>query len=112
MLREITNPKSVYDSIMTQDVSIRHSSIGNFFEQFKDHPNQSQLALCHHEYARKIYRTDLNAAITHANTAIEIRQQLQDTLAMSKSLYALGYFHHSNDDYQGAIDAYKFSNKV
>ena len=100
------NPKLVYDSIMALDVGDRGSLIRDFFDAYSDHHNQSQLALCHHEYARTTYRSDLDNAIRHVNQAIVIRTRLRDTAEVSKSLYALGHFYYQDGNYRRAIDAY------
>ncbi len=98
--------KSQYDSIIALDSNDRGKLVTNFFLKNKDHSDQPQLALCYHEYSKKIYRTAIDKAITYAKQAIAIRSKYQDTSATSKSLYALGYYYNLEGNYFKSIRIY------
>ncbi len=98
--------KSTYDSIVGLTSENKSELITTFFIQHQNHPDQLQLALCYHEYSKKIYRIDVNSAINYSKKAIKIRKKNKDTSEISKSFYALGYYYKLKGNYPKAIQAY------
>ena len=100
------NLKSVYDSIIALDTDTKEEVLTTFFENNKNHPDQLGLSLCYHEYSKKVFRKNNTAAIRYVKQAVAIRSKYQDTSAMSKSLYALGYYYNIQGNYAKSIQTY------
>ena len=107
MFAQIDAPlKSQYDSIITLDANRRDELVADFFTKNKHHSDQLELALCYHEYSKKMFRNDIDKAITYAKQAITIRSKYQDISAASKSLYALGHYYNVKGNYPKSIQTY------
>ncbi|MEW7279480.1 CHAT domain-containing protein [Aquimarina sp. 2201CG1-2-11] len=98
--------KSQYDSIIALDTNHRDELVADFFTKNKHHSDQLELALCYHEYSKKLYRTAIDKAIRYAKQAITIRTKYQDTSAVSKSLYALGHYYTVKGNYSKSVKTY------
>ncbi|MCB0374327.1 MAG: tetratricopeptide repeat protein, partial [Sinomicrobium sp.] len=102
--------KSEYDSIMQLDLLYyeKDDLLTYFFRRNEKTENQKELALCYHDYAIELYKTDLKKAIDYENKAIAIRERYKDDHdAMKKSLYSLGFFYIEDGDYFNAITIYQ-----
>ena len=102
--------KTAYDSIIQLDIPQyeKDDLLAYFFKKNENINDQQELALCYHEYAIKIYKTNLKKAIEYETKAITIREQYQnDHESLKKSLYSMGFFYEMAGDYFKAVATYQ-----
>ncbi len=95
--------------ISSNHIVDKEARIEFFFTTNNNHKDQLELSLCHHDYAKKIFKKNILKAIAHTQKAVIIRRNYQNEYPelLKKSLYNLGYFYKKDKNYIDAIETFE-----